>query len=234
MTAARIDDLRAFYSILGRLEAKLGGPRTLAQCSGRLPWPQRGVYFFREPGENRSDTGSGPRIVRVGTHALKPGSGTKLWGRLSQHRGQTKTGGGNHRASIFRSIIGAALIARDGHQFATWSDDDSITTEVRAAETPLECEVSKVIGAMPFLWLAIDDEPSEASLRGYIERNSIALLSNYGKPPLDTASTGWLGRHCDRERVRESGLWNSKHVDEQHDPAFLDRLAQLVAAERAA
>jgi hypothetical protein len=39
------------------------------------------------------------------------------------------------------------------------------------------------------------------SLRGYVERNSIALLSNYQKPPLDPASPVWLGQRCDRERV---------------------------------
>jgi hypothetical protein len=33
---------------------------------------------------------------------------------------------------------------------------------------------------MPFLWLAIDDEPSAHGLRGHIERNAIALLSNFG------------------------------------------------------
>jgi hypothetical protein len=52
------------------------------------------VYFFMEEGETRSDSGIGARIVRVGTHALKEGSGTKLWTRLSQHRGQEKSGGG--------------------------------------------------------------------------------------------------------------------------------------------
>ena len=36
-----------------------------------------------EDGEVRSDSGTG-------THALTEGSGTKLWTRLSQHRGQTK------------------------------------------------------------------------------------------------------------------------------------------------
>ena len=43
-----------------------------------------------EDGEVRSDSGTGPRIVRVGTHALTEGSGTKLRTRLSQHHGQTK------------------------------------------------------------------------------------------------------------------------------------------------
>jgi hypothetical protein len=235
MPDSRAAHLRTFYSILGELEAKLGGGRTLSQCSGRLQWPQRGVYFFREPGENLSDSGSGPRIVRVGTHALTQGSGTKLWGRLSQHRGQTKSGGGNHRGSIFRLLVGTALIARDGHQFPTWGAGNTASAAIRAGETQLECEVSKFIGAMSFLWLAVNDEPGERSARGMIERNAIALLSNYGKLPLDPASPGWLGHHCNRERVRKSGLWNSNHVDEAYNPAFLDRLAQLVTGmERAA
>ena len=45
--------------------------------------------------------------------------------------------------------------------------------------------MSTVIGAMPFLWLAVDDEPGAESLRGDIERNAIALLSNFGKQPVD-------------------------------------------------
>jgi hypothetical protein len=235
MSDNRAAHLRAFYSVLSELEAKLGGGRTLAQCSGRLQWPQRGVYFFRESGEHRSDSGSGPRIVRVGTHALTQGAGTKLWGRLSQHRGHIKSGGGNHRGSIFRLLIGTALIARDGHQFPTWGDGNTASAAIRAGETQLECEVSKFIGAMSFLWLAVNDEPGERSARGIIERNAIALLSNYGKLPLDPASSSWLGHHCNRERVRNSGLWNSNHVDEAYNPAFLDRLAQIVTGmERAA
>lgn len=38
--------------------------RALADCRGRLKWPSRGVYFFHETGENRSDTGEGRRIPR--------------------------------------------------------------------------------------------------------------------------------------------------------------------------
>jgi len=95
--------------------------------------------------------------------------------------------------------------------------------------------VSKVIGAMPFLWLAVEDEPCADSLRGYIERNAIALLSNFDKDPLDRPSAEWLGRYCSREGVRRSGLWNSNHVDEPYDPAFLKRMEQLVREmERAA
>lgn len=225
----RLEDLKRFYALLNELEARLGGKRTLANCDGRMHWPSRGVYFFYEPGEARSDSGNGVRVVRVGTHALTTSSRTTLWNRLSQHRGQVKSGGGNHRGSIFRLIVGTALIAKHGYDFPTWGKGSTAAATIRAGEARLECEVSKIIGAMPFLWLAIEDEPGEGSQRGYIERNAIALLSNYGKPALDAPSPGWLGHYCNRERARQSGLWNSNHVDESCDPAFLDRLAQLVA-----
>ena len=113
--------------------------------------------------------------------------------------------------------------------YPTWDQGSSAKREIRDGEQPLEREVSKVIGAMPFVWLAIEDEPGPDSLRGYIERNAIALLSNYNKAPLDPPSQDWLGHHCDRERVRNSGIWNHNHVDEAYDPAFLDTLESLVS-----
>ena len=75
-------------------------------------------------------------------------------------------------------------------------------------------------------------EAGPNSRRGYIERNAIALLSNYGKATLDPASRDWLGHFSDRERVRNSGLWNQNHVDEPFDAAFLDTLDDLVSAAR--
>src|SRR4029453_4085492 len=230
----RLDDLRKFYAALSVLEQKLGGARTLGSCSGRMKWPQRGVYFFRELGEERADSGGGPRVVRVGTHALKENGSTILWTRLSQHRGRVSSGSGNHRGSIFRLIVGKSLIAQRGYKFPTWGNGNNAPKDIRAGEVALECEGSGVIGAMPFLWLGIDDEAGPASLRGFIERNSIALLSNYKKEPIDAPSSDWLGRHCDRERVRSSGLWNSNHVDETYDPAFLGALERLIDETEAA
>ena len=96
----------------------------------------------------------------------------------------------------------------------------------------MECEVSQVIGKMPVLWLSIEDDPGPESLRGTVERNSIALLSNYNKPSLDPPSRRWLGHHSDRERVWKSGLWNYNHVDEGYDPAFLDHLDRFVSGTR--
>jgi len=234
MNAERFAHLVRFYSMLDRLETRNHGARILSNCSGRMDWPIRGVYFFREPGEQRTHTGDGPRIVRVGTHALKAGSGTRLWTRLSQHRGQSSTGGGNHRGSIFRLLVGAAIMKRDFLNLPTWGRGNSADRTVRSGELTLEHQVSEWIGRMSFLWLAIEDEAGPESLRGYIERNSIALLSNYNRDPLDPPSENWLGRQSDRERVRRSGLWNQNYVEGSCDPAFLDRLDQLVSDARQA
>ena len=227
-TADRLGDLVHFYEIINSLSEKIGGPRILADCTGRMGWPERGVYFFQEHGETRSDSGTGPRIVRVGTHALKSGSRTTLWNRLSQHRGPAKTGAGNHRGSIFRLLVGTALSATNGVTVPTWGQGSSAPKSVREKERQLEKLVSSTIGQMPFLWLDVPDPPGPDSLRGYIERNAIALLSNYNRPVLDSPSSSWLGVHCNREKVRDSGLWNQNHVDESYDPDFLDELERLV------
>lgn len=236
---SRLDDLVRLYDYMKRLERKLGGARRLAECHGRMDWPRRGVYFFFENGEERSDTGMGPRIVRVGTHALSAGSKSTLWGRLSQHRGQAGGNGGNHRGSIFRLLVGSSLRSMRGtNEPLSWgigSDPSQAARrlgcsrdQVKTQESALEAEVSEFIGKMPFLWLAVDDEPGTDSMRGKIERNTIALLSNYEKPGMDQPSHHWLGLHSDREKVRLSGLWNNNHVDESYDPAFLDDFENLV------
>lgn len=157
------------------------------------------------------------------------GSGTKLWTRPSQHKGPARSGGGNHRGSIFRLIVGNALIKKHGYRYPTWGQGNSANREIRQREQALEIEVSQEIGKMPFLWLTIDDDAGPDSKRGYIEQNAIALLSNFGKTPLDPPSQQWLGRYSEREKVRSSGLWNSNHVDEQYDPGFLGELERLVS-----
>ena len=228
MNSERQFHLIKFYEFIAMLESTLGGTRKLSECSGRMIWPLRGIYFFKEHGERCTDSGQGPRIVRIGTHALKAGSKTKLWSRLSQHKGHTRSGGGNHRGSIFRLVVGTALIKKNGSDCSSWDQPGSATREIRNKELNLEQAVSAVIGDMPFLWLSINDDPGPKSLRGYIERNAIALLSNYEKKPIDPPSENWLGKFCSRERMRKSGLWNSNHVDEAYDPAFLETLERLI------
>ncbi|WP_217898206.1 hypothetical protein [Zobellella denitrificans] len=96
-------------------------------------------------------------------------------------------------------------------------------------ELEYEKRVSAVIGTMPFLWLDVDDESGPPNLRSFVERNAIALLSNYNKATLDSPSPEWLGRFSGRPKVRLSGLWNQNHVDEPYDPGFLDVLNHLVS-----
>lgn len=223
----RLEDLKRFYGLLRSLE-KYSGIKTLNKCDGYMEWPKRGGYFFFDEEEQRTDSGTGMRTVRVGTHALKSGSKTSLWNRLSQHRGQKKSGGGNHRGSIFRLLVGQALISRDKLKSETWGKGSSAPREIREGEIDIERMVSQYIGGLPFLYLKIEDEAQPDSLRGVIERNSIALLSNSGKTAIDAPSDKWLGNFSNRERVLASGLWNQNHVDENYDPQFLDILEKMI------
>ena len=237
----RLADTIRFHELLDRLAARIGGPRVLEDCRRGMNWPPRGVYFFHESGEARSGTGGGPRVVRVGTHGLKSGSRSTLWDRLSQHRGSSRSGRGNHRGSIFRLIVGIALAKRnDIPQPESWGVAGSAgeaarrlgvdRAAVNEAEADLETRVSEYIGRMPFLWLNVSDAPGPSSNRGLIERNAIALLSGYRWPAADRPSTEWLGHCSDRERVRRSGLWNSNHVHETYDPSFLDEMESRIDA----
>lgn len=225
----RLADLIKFYSILDKLEIRTIQKRLLSNSSGREKWPNKGIYFFFESNQKRSDSGVGLRVTRVGTHALKKDSQTTLWNRLSQHKGTVKNGGGNHRGSIFRLLVGTAIINKQSLNFPTWGQGNTASKDIRENELILEKLVSDTIGNMPFLYLLINDESGADSLRGYIERNSIALLSNYDKSPLDQVSEEWLGHKCIREKVNKSNLWNQNHVNENYDPDFLNTFEKLVS-----
>jgi hypothetical protein len=231
----RLEDLKRFYSLLDALERCNQGGHKLSDCDGRMAWPKRGVYFFREFGENRSDTGNGLRVVRVGTHAIRTGSKRILWQRLSQHRGTIRTGGGHHSGSVFRVLVGMALMTKNNFVCNSWEKPKSASTAVTKLEerreievSKLEVEVSKIICNMPFLWLAVEDDPGPNSLRRKIEKNSIALLSNFGKTAVDAPSANWLGSYCDSEKVRRSGLWNRDDTEKNYEAAFLDELERLI------
>lgn len=93
----------------------------------------------------------------------------------------------------------------------------------------MERQVSDYLRGLPFLWVNIDDEPSANSQRAYIERNTIALLSNYQRDAVDPRADDWLGKHSRSKKIRESGLWNVNHVDEAYDREVLDRLENAIS-----
>ncbi len=226
------EDLSIFYEILGRLRDRIG-VRYLKACHSRMNWPKRGVYFYFEPGEFRSD-GRTLRVVRVGTHAVSSGSRSTLWKRLMSHKG-THEGGGNHRGSIFRRWVGSALMNNRPDRFPnspTWGVGSTAKADVRRKEKHLERAVSAYIGEMPFLWIDADDEPNKHSVRGVIESHAIALLSCCGKSgaTADHPSKAWLGYHCESDAVRRSGLWNVRGVDGEYDDDFLSILAKCANA----
>ncbi len=136
-------DRDRLYGILEELAQRVGGHRYLRTTGRSAGWPERGVYFFLE--------GSGPaldvselRVVRVGTHALKKGSRTTLWNRLSQHQGTragSRPGGGAHRGSVFRKHVGKAILKRDDCPEAiraSWGIGNTADRRTRDIEHALE------------------------------------------------------------------------------------------------
>jgi len=221
-------DLARFYKIMARLWRGQKGGRRFIEMSGKLSWPERGVYFITGEVPEIEQHASMPRIIRVGTHAVSKGSRTTLWDRISTHRG-TEAGGGSHRSSIFRSHMGRTIIRTETK--AKWPDSwavgQSAPTSVRTEEQELERRVSSLIRAMHLLWLNVPDLPGPASDRAYIERNAIGLLSRAGL--LLPASVGsWLGKASDDWRIATSGLWNLNHLFLKPDLSFLDVLNEYV------
>lgn len=226
-------DLVRFYRLLGELEELNGGLRRLGSADDSHAWPQRGVAWFYEKSEARSDSGTGPRIVRVTTHALKPELNSSLWERLAADKA------GTHRQSPFRTLVGLALRDMMGNpEPQSWgrgADAAAASRErkqpvavIEKQEAALEAAVSMYLGQMPFVFLAVNDPPGPSSARAFIEKNSVALLSNYARAIVDAPSAAWLGRRCGREKVRQSGLWNVNHVDAAYDPSFMDTMKSLM------
>jgi hypothetical protein len=224
--------LARFYNAL----AALGPAQPLGELDLRQ-LPQRGVYFFFEDGEERRESGKGPRVVRVGTHALTGGSRSTLAQRLRQHRGSPR--GGKHRGSIFRLLVGQATLASTPEAVCpSWGlkgqgRDAALALgvargQVNQWESPVEVRVSEILSRMRLVVLGCDDAPGPDSLRGYVERNSIALLSAAHRAGQDRASNEWLGKRSNRDLVVGSGLWNQRHTTESADPGFIERFERMV------
>ena len=201
-------DTERFYELMGELEEQVGGKRKLSECRWNMGWPMRGVYFFFEDGETRATSNSDLRVVRVGTHAVTVRSKSRLWHRLYEH----KQDGGR---SVFRDHLNRALKARSN-------------AGRRSAEHNHSRCISTYIGNMPFLWINVDGESSH-NQRKSIERNAIALLSNWRRDPIDRQSDNWLGHQAQREEIGGSGLWNVQHTKRNYKREFLKVLQDCIS-----
>ncbi|WP_423743913.1 hypothetical protein V5735_13000 (plasmid) [Haladaptatus sp. SPP-AMP-3] len=229
---SRSSDLDHFYELLEDLQTVVGGTRTLEDSSGYMDWPDQGVYFFLS--ENNRTAGTEERVTRIGTHAVAEGSSASLWSRLKAHQGSMNSkygeNGGNHRGSVFRLRVGEAMIERsDLHNaYPEWGQGSHADPAVRRQEHDHEQQVSEYIRKLPMVWLTVEDYPAPDNERAYIERNAIALVSNYQKTTIDPREDNWLGNASPKSEIAESGLWNVNHVEEEYDPSFLNRFEELI------
>ncbi|MBA3891656.1 MAG: hypothetical protein H0X64_14115 [Gemmatimonadaceae bacterium] len=145
----------AFYQSVDRMVARTG-IMTLAEAVERKDVPERGVYFFLDPREPRGLGSSGLRVVRVGTHGLIEGTRSTMPGRLRQHRGQPGRGG-NHRNSIFRLHVGAAILAGTGVRVPTWGVKLKPGEAPAPEEADLERRVSRYLADLLVVTLPILD-----------------------------------------------------------------------------
>ena len=114
-----------------------------------MAWPRRGVYFIFEQGETRSDTGDGPKVVRVGTHARPNGRVRRKAVDAPENRRRQSPG-----LESLGSSSAPRLSTGKSSIFRKWNNRHA-TDGMRNGELALERQVSQV---MRFVWLAIKDE----------------------------------------------------------------------------
>jgi hypothetical protein len=224
----RKEDIKTFYDLMRELKKKTGGYFILDNIQNGLTVSKQGVYFFFEvdhplPEHNML------RCSRIGTHAISENSKATLRQRLLNHRGYANLKGGNHRESVFRDLVGDALLrfgSYNEHIYKTWGKR-IMNPHVRALEKPLESDISHMIARMPFLYLSVPDRSNGRANRSYIEKNAIALLSNYEKDCYYEKNSEWLGEFCSRELVSLSGLWNIRGVKDKEYNTFFLKLIEM-------
>ena len=183
--------------------------------------PKQGVYFFFDESEPTNFSTIVPRLVRVGTHGVSAGSVATLRNRLRTHLG-TRTGAGNHRASVFRLHVGRAIIERDGlhDDYPNWGKGQSAPKEITEREAPLEAKVSEYIGNLRVLFIPVLDTAGTGSLRATIERQFISMFTE-NLCAIEESSGDWLGRFSEKPSIRDSGLWNVRDVGSEYDLRFV-------------
>lgn len=217
--ALHVADTVELYNQIYQLAEQTGGIRVFKDCTGKMYWPKRGVYFFVDFNERSLVSNNFPRIVRVGTHAVSSGSKTTLWHRLKTHKG-TNEGGGNHRGSIFRLHVGNAIIKREKIECDTWGKGQNASKEIREKERVVEQLVSEYLGQLGVIVLDVDDLPSATSARAYVEKNAIALLSS-NNSSFNFSTCDWLGGYSPRNEIKSSCLWNINYINSEYDSNFL-------------
>ena len=210
MTTHRQQNIDKFYDLLDKVVIKF--PKRTLDTISKSKLPEKGVYFFFEQNETRQNSDT-DRVVRIGTHAAIANSNATLYDRLYNHKG-SRDMTGNHRGSVFRKLIGYSLLYKDSLNFPHWGDKSKKSDKlVKSSEKDFEKIVSTYLHTLTFIVLEVPGPSSKDNDRAFIEENSIALLSNYGRPSIDKCSKHWLGQYSKDSKIIGSGLWNSACVE---------------------
>jgi hypothetical protein len=157
-------------------------------------FPKNGVYVLFEDGEEAHET---KRIVRVGTHT----GNDNLRRRLRNHFMQN-----SKDSSIFRKNIGRALLNVEPDPFlAQWELDLSTQEAKEKIDLTRLAEVEKLVteyiqNHFQISVIEVKDKDDRLDLESKI-------ISTISRCDECKPSTGWLGSHSPKEKIRESGLW---------------------------
>lgn len=172
--------------------------------------PANSIYLFFERGEvvpigdHAID-----RIVRVGTHTADG----RFPRRIRDHYR------GDRRASVFRYLVGSALLHRADpgtSRLITWAYGEG--SMVRDIEADVDATLAET-----FTFASISVDRREDRLA--FERGLIALLAQHPAAP---PSPTWLGRFAGHPAIRRGGLWNTQQTGaDPLTPEGFDRLVRL-------
>ncbi|MDE3042578.1 MAG: hypothetical protein KGJ82_18680 [Nitrospirota bacterium] len=182
--------------------------------------PENGIYCFYEKGEVWGHDGLRPRIVRIGTH--KDGN---FKSRIAEHylladekMKFDETMSAPKDRSIFRKNIGRALLSKSRDQYADLWDEDFTTSANRnkyrilrdiAHEMKIERKITNLLReTFSFRFVSVPEESARLGSSG-LER---ALIGTCAGCDSCGPSSGWLGLHSTKSKIRDSGLWLVQHL----------------------
>lgn len=177
--------------------------------------PENGIYFFYEEGEIWGHGGCHLRIVRIGTHR-----GSSLRSRIKEHYEPDMNFDKNRPKpsdrSIFRKNIGRALLNKTNHPYLKiWEIDFTLRENREGFENSRDIDIEKEVESkiteilkekFSFRFIIIDDK----NVRKRLER---ALIATVAKCRRCRPSSIWLGNYSPDQRIKESGLWQTQHIN---------------------
>ena len=185
--------------------------------------PKNGIYFFYEKGEFWGhDDSKKPRIVRVGTHRKD-----NFRSRISQH---FLVNNPNIKLclddlapknrSIFRKNLGRAILSLEKSKYLSTWDIDFTSRNAKdklshLRDIDFESETENKISFLlkdnfSFRYIKVESQKARIGSKG-LESSLVGTLSHC---QVCLSSPNWLGRYSPVKKIRESGLWQVQHLND--------------------